>query len=180
MGGDEPAFRAARSRTNRNNKTMKSILRMSGLAVLSLAWPLAAEVSETTETTETTEHADGTTTETTTQTTRTFDPEVEKRVVKYFDPYKTERYGLPPALVTKVKVEEIPAPWRTSGIRTGVVVTEKERPYLIAAPPELVKVLPSPRAGVTYYVAGSNVVAVDKEYKVVDSVHIPSIKFVVD
>lgn len=159
---------------------MKSILRMSGLAVLSLAWPLAAEVTETTETTETTEDADGTTTETTTETTRTFEPEVEKKVVQYFDTYKTERYGLPPAIVTKVKVEEIPSTWRTSGLRRGVVVTEKERPYLIAAPPELVKVLPAPRAGVSYYVAGSNVVAVDKGYRVVDTVHIPSIKFTVE
>jgi hypothetical protein len=159
---------------------MKSILKTSGLIVLSLAWPLAAEVTETTETTETTEHADGSTTETTTETSRTFNPEIQKKVVRYFDPFKTERYGLPPALVTKVKVEEIPSTWRTSGIRTGVVITEKERPHLIAAPPDLVKVLPAPRAGVTYYVAGSNVVAVDKEYKIVDSVHIPSIKFVTE
>ena len=168
---------------------MKSILKMSGLAVLALAWPLAAEVTETTETTETTEHADGSTTETTTETTRTFDPEVQKRVIKYFDPYKTERYGLPPALVTKIKdgwqdgkenSEEIPTSWRASGIRSGVVITEKERPHLIAAPPELVKVLPAPRAGVSYYVAGSNVVAVDKEYRVVDTVHVPSVKFVVE
>jgi hypothetical protein len=159
---------------------MKSILRLSGLAVLALAWPLAAEVTETTETTETTEHADGSTTETTTETTRTFDPDVQKRVIKYFDPYKTERYGLPPAIVTKVKVEEIPTTWRASGLRSGVVITEKERPYLITAPPELVKVLPAPRAGVSYYVAGSNVVAVDKEYRVVDTVHVPSIKFVAE
>ena len=159
---------------------MKSLIAYGSAAFLSLGLTAFAQVTETTETTETTEHADGTTTETTETTTRTFEPEVQKRVVKYFDTYKTERYGLPPAVVTKISVDGIPTTWRSSRIAPGVVVTEKERPYLIAAPPELVKVLPSPRAGVTYYVAGSNVVAVDKEYKVVDSVHIPSIKFVVD
>ena len=160
---------------------MKSILKLTGFAVVSLAWPLTAEeVTETTETTETTEHADGSVTETTTETTRSFDPDVQKRVVKYFDTYKTERYGLPPAIVTSVKVKEIPEPWRTSAIRPGVVVTEKQRPYLITAPPDLVKVLPAPKAEVKYYVAGSNVVAVDKEYRIVDTVHIPSIKFTVE
>ncbi len=33
---------------------------------------------------------------------------------------------------------------------------------------------------VRYFVAGSNVVAVDKQFKVVDSIHIPSIKIEVD
>jgi hypothetical protein len=159
---------------------MKSFLKLTGLAVASLAWPLTAQVTETTETTETTEHEDGSTTETTTETTRTFEPEVEKRVVRYFEPYKTERYGLPPTIVTNVKVDEIPVAWRGSGLRTGVVIAEKQRPYLIAPPPELVKVLPAPRSGVRYYVAGSNVVAVDKEYRIVDTVHVPSIKFTVE
>ncbi|MES2657956.1 MAG: hypothetical protein V4689_05030 [Verrucomicrobiota bacterium] len=39
------------------------------------------------------------------------------------------------------------------------------------------KVLPAPQTGVRYYVAGSNVVAVDTSYKVIDSVQIPTIKY---
>ena len=157
---------------------MKSLITYGSIALLSLSLTVFAQVTETTETTETTEHADGTTTETTETTTRTFEPEVEKRVVKYFDTYKTERYGLPPAIVTKVSVDSIPSTWRTTRIAPGVVVTEKERAHLIAAPPELVKVLPAPRAETRYYIAGSNVVAVDKSYRVVDSVRVPTIKYV--
>lgn len=157
---------------------MKSFLIVGSIAFLSLGLTAYAQVTETKETTETTEHADGSTTETTETTTRTFEPEVEKRVVKYFDTYKTERYGLPPAVVTKISVDGIPTTWRTTRIAPGVVVTEKERPHLIVAPPELVKVLPAPRAETKYYIAGSNVVAVDKSYKIVDSVHVPTIKYV--
>jgi hypothetical protein len=157
---------------------MKSILKWGGIALLYTCSSIA-QVTETTETTETTEHEDGRVTETTETTTRTFEPEVEKRVVKYFDTYKTERYGLPPAVVTKISVEGIPSGWRTTRIAPGVAVTEKERPHLIVAPPELVKMLPTARAETKYYIAGSNVVAVDKSYKIVDSVHVPSIKYVV-
>ena len=157
---------------------MKTILKATGLALLATTWPLNAQVTEKKETKDTTEHADGSTTETTTETTRTFDPEVQTRVVKYFEPYKTQRYGLPPGV--SVSVKEIPAGWRTSRISPGMVVAEKQRSYLVAAPPELVKVLPAPRAETRYYIAGSNVVAVDKSYKVVDSIHIPSINLKVE
>lgn len=157
---------------------MKTILRASTVALVALAWPLCAQVTEKKETTETTEHADGSTTETTTETTRTFAPEVQTKVVKYFEPYKTEQYGLPPGVTVSVK--EIPAEWRASRINPGVVVAEKQRSYLVAAPPELVKILPAPRAETRYYIAGSNVVAIDKSYKIVDSIHIPSIKLTVE
>ena len=158
--------------------TMKTITKVFGLATL-LTWSAGAQVTETTETKDTTEHADGSVTESTTTTTRTFDPALRTKVVKYFDTYKTEKYGLPPEIVTSVKVKEVPTAWRTSAIAPGVIVTEKERPYLVAAPPTLVKLLPAAEERkVRYYVAGGNVVAVDKEYKVVDSIHIPSIKYV--
>ncbi|WP_035613587.1 hypothetical protein [Haloferula sp. BvORR071] len=153
---------------------MKTILKAGSFAVLAIAWPLSAQVTEKKETTETTQHADGSTTETTTETTRTFNPEVETKVVKYFDTYKTERYGLPPGIVIK---KETPVAWRTR-VAPGVVIAEKQRDYLVTAPPELVKVLPAPRAETHYYIAGSNVVAVDKSYKIVDSIAIPSIKIV--
>lgn len=157
---------------------MKSILKWGGIALL-YTGSAFAQVTETTETTETTEHEDGSVTETTETTTRTFEPEVQTRVVKYFDTYKTERYGLPPVIGAKISVEGIPTGWRTTRIAPGVIVAEKERSHLMVAPPELVKLLPAPRAETKYYVAGSNVVAVDKSYKVVDSIHVPSIKYVV-
>lgn len=161
-----------------NEKPMKTILKASSIALVALTWPLSAQVTEKKETTETKQHADGSTTETTTETTRTFNPEVQTKVVKYFEPYKTERYGLPPGVTVSVK--EIPADWRTTNIRPGLVVAEKQRSYLVAAPPELVKILPAPRAETRYYIAGSNVVAVDKSYKIVDSIHIPSINLTVE
>jgi hypothetical protein len=158
---------------------MKTLTQAIVVASLGILLPATAQVTQTREKTETTENPDGSVTEKHTTTTKTFDAGVQKKVVRYFDPYKDERYGLPPALVTSVKVKEIPAAWRTSRLGTGVVITEKERPYLVAAPPELVKILPE-REEVRYYVAGGNVVAVDKEYRVVDSIHIPSIKITVD
>jgi len=142
--------------------------------------PLTAQVTQTKEKTEVQQHADGSTTEKHTTTTKTFNPEVRTKVTKYFDTYKTERYGLPPAYVTKIKVKDIPAAWRTSVIAPGVVITEKERPFLTEAPPELIKVLPTPAGDVQYYMAGGNVVAVDRSYKVVDSIQVPSVKITVD
>jgi hypothetical protein len=161
---------------------MKAILVLPAALVMAAAVvPASAQkATETTEKTETTEHADGSVTEKNTTTTRTFNPDVEKRVVRYFDTYKTERYGLPPAVVTRVKAREIPSAWRTTRIGPGVVIQAKDRPYLLEAPPELVKVLPAPTEEVRYYVAGSNVVAVDRKYRIVDSVHIPSIKIAVE
>ncbi len=142
--------------------------------------PLAAQVTETTETTETSQSASGDVTETTTTTTTTFKPEVRTKVVTYFDAYKGNPHGLPPGFTGKVTVKEIPATWRSSRIAPGVVVSKEQRSYLVEAPVDLVKVLPAPSAGVRYYVAGSNVVAVDTSYKVVDSVQIPTIKYTED
>ena len=155
---------------------MKTMTKAFGLLVFGGLLPLTAEVTESK--TETTTTAGGTTT-TETTTTTTFNPEVRTKVVKYFETYKSDPYGLPPTWTTQFKVKEIPSTWRTT-IAPGLVITEKERPYLVKAPPELISVLPSPAADVHYYVAGSNVVAVDKTYKVVDSVTIPSIKIKVD
>jgi hypothetical protein len=159
---------------------MKTTVAAFGAAALGAIFPLAAQVTETREKTEVREHADGTTTEKKTTTTTTFSPEVKTKVVKYFEPHKTARYGLPPAWATKIKVKEMPAAWRTTAIAPGVVITEKERPFLVEAPPDLVSVLPPPAPEVRYYVAGGNVVAVDKSYKVVESINVPSVKITVD
>lgn len=137
-----------------------------------------AQVTETTQKTQTTETAGGAVSESSsTTTTTTFNPEARTKVVEYFDTYKTNPHGLPPAWASKIQVQKVPEAWRTSRISPGVTVTEEQRSYLMEAPPELVKVLPPPRGEVRYYVAGSNVVAVNKEYKIVDSIQIPSIKF---
>jgi hypothetical protein len=158
---------------------MKTIVSAIGIAALGYSLPLAAQTTETETSTDVTRNADGSVTRTETTTT-TFTPESRKKVVTYFEEHKSKPYGLPPGWTTKLKIKKIPAAWRTTRITPGVVITEQEREYLMAAPEELVTVLPPPTADVRYYVAGSNVVAVDKEYKIVDSLHIPSIKITVD
>lgn len=151
------------------------------LTLLSLALAIAAPAygqgtrTETTTETTTTTPA-GTVKETT--TTVTFNPEARTKVVQYFDTYKANPHGLPPGWVEQIRVKEIPAAWRTTRIAPGVVVTEKERPLLVEAPPALVAVLPAPTPEVRYYLAGSNVVAINKTYQVVDSLQIPSVTFV--
>lgn len=168
-----------RPKPNNQKQTMRTTVAVLSAAALGVILPLTAQVTETREKTKVKEHADGTTTEKKTTTTTTFSPEVKTKVVKYFDTYKTERYGLPSAWVTKVKVKEIPTTWRTT-LAPGVVITEKERPLLMEAPADLISVLPPAPADVHYYVAGGNVVAVDSNYKVVESINVPTIKIVDD
>jgi hypothetical protein len=159
---------------------MKTIARAFSIAAL-VALPLAAQVEQTTEKTEVTENPDGSVTEKRTVITRSFNPEVRTRVVKYFDPYKGEVYGLPPGLAGNIEIQRVPKAWRTTRIAPGVVLKEEERPYLIAAPPKLVEVLPPVETTkVRYYIAGGNVVAVDEDYRVVDSIHVPSVKIVAE
>ena len=147
--------------------------------VLACLIPATAEDKrheKTTEkTTETTQNADGSVTKT--ETTTTFTPEARGRLERFFDSFKSHRHGLPPGWEGKIRVKEMPMTWRTERIKPGLVFPENEREYLVAAPPELIKVLPESTTGVRYYVAGSNVVAVDTKYRVVDSVQIPSIQF---
>lgn len=151
----------------------------TALAALAVATILPLHAETTTEkTTDVTKNSDGSVTKTETKTT-SFNPEARTKVVKYFDTYKTERHGLPPAWAAKVRVKEVPTTWRTS-IAPGLVISEKERSFLVDAPDDLVTVLPPGATGVRYYIAGSNVVAVDANYRVVDVVNIPSIKLTVD
>ncbi len=138
--------------------------------------PATAEVTETT--TDVRTNVDGSVT--TTETSTTFNPEVRTKVLGFFETHKVHPHGLPPGLAKQVRIKEVPAAWRTTRIAPGLVITEDLRTHLVAAPPELVKVMPTPGAEVRYYMAGSNVVAIDKDYRVVDSVQIPSIKFEID
>jgi hypothetical protein len=156
---------------------MKTLIQTCTAITFATMVPLNAQTSETTTKSEVTQNVDGSVTRTDSATTVTFTPEARTKVVKYFDTYKADPMGLPPGWVSRVKVQEIPATWRTSRIAPGAVIQESERSYLVDAPPELVSVLPAPRAEVRYYVAGSNVVAVDKGYRIVDSIQIPSIRF---
>jgi len=156
---------------------MKTFLQTCSVVTFGCLAPLAAQNTETTTKTEVTRNADGSVTQTETTTAVSFTPDVRTGVVKYFDAFRNEPFGLPPAWVNKFRVNEIPIAWRVSAVASGVVIPETERPYLVEAPPDLVSVLPAPLAGIRYFVAGSNVVAVDRSYKVVDSVQIPTIRF---
>lgn len=135
-----------------------------------------AQVTETKTEKKTTTSPDGSVQQSSTTTT-TFNPEVQTRVVQYFDAYKASPNGLPPEWATQIKVKELPPAWSTARIAPGTVLTEDARPFLVEAPPALVKVLPAPQPEVRYYVAGGNVVAIDKTYRVVDSVRIPTVNF---
>jgi hypothetical protein len=159
---------------------MKTTISKFSLAALASLLPLSAEVQTTEKTTEKTVDKNGAVTKTETTTTTTFSPEARTKVVTYFDTYKGNPHGLPPGWVAKIKIKNLPTAWRTTRIEPGLVLQENQRSYLVAAPPELIKVLPSPGEGIRYYVAGSNVIAVDTKYKVVDSLHIPSIVIKVD
>lgn len=97
------------------------------------------------------------------------------KVVQYFDTFRTEPLGLPRVCAAAIKVEKVPASWTTSGISAGKVVQASERPALVEAPAELVRVLPVGHPAVRYFLAGSNLVAVDSGFKVVDSIRIPTV-----
>lgn len=154
---------------------MKTNLIISSLS-FALILAASAQVTETKTEKTTTTNPDGSVQQSSTTTT-TFSPEIQTRVVQYFDAYKTNQNGLPPEWATQIKVKELPSAWTTTRIAPGTVLTENARPYLVEAPPALVKVLPPPQAEVRYYVAGGNVVAIDKTYKVVDSIRIPTLNF---
>ncbi len=117
------------------------------------------------------------TTTTTTETT-TFTPEVQTKVVQYFDGYKAQPYGLPPTIVEQVPVQKLPTKWKTTPVTRGYVIPAAERTYLAPAPTELVQILPAAPASAKYFIMGGNVVAVDTStMKVIDSVSVPTIKY---
>ncbi len=158
---------------------MKTLL--LGFAALSLTVNAIAQVTETTTEKTTQTNPDGSTQQSsTTTTTTTFNPEASTKVVQYFDTYKTSPYGLPPEWATQIKIKQIPASWRTTQIPAGTILTKEQQPYLFEAPPALIKVLPAPQPDIRYYVAGGSVVAVDKTFKVVDSLRVPTVKFDVE
>lgn len=156
---------------------MKTILTLFGSLSIAAVLPLAAQVTEKETTTDTQTNPDGSVTQTETTKTTTFTPAARKQVVTYFERYKTDPYGLPPAWVSTVKVKELPTHWHTDTMQPGFVFPKAERTYLVAPPADMVKVLPPAPTGVKYYVAGRQVVAVDPQFTVVDSITIPTISY---
>jgi hypothetical protein len=152
---------------------MKTILTTFAASCIALT-----ALAETEKKVEVTRNPDGTTTKTVTKVK--FDGDTRTKVTTYFDTYKTHRYGVPPEWSASWKVKEIPVAWRTGRIEPGVVIADTQRVHLFAAPPELVKLLPPTDAGVRYYVAGRNVIAVNASYEVVDTIHVPSINLTVE
>lgn len=67
--------------------------------------------------------------------------------------------------------------WRTGKIGVGETIAEDSREKLLSAPADLVAVMPKPVDGTRYYLAGSNVIAVNGEYRVLDSIHVSTIKY---
>ncbi|MDB6135103.1 MAG: hypothetical protein JWM59_3346 [Verrucomicrobiales bacterium] len=145
-----------------------------GSLSLALILSASAQVTETKTEKTTTTASDGTVQQSS-KTTTTFNPEVQTKVVQYFDTYKANPNGLPPEWAARIKIQQLPPAWTTTRIAPGTILTEDTRPYLVEAPPALVKILPPAQTEVRYYVAGGNVVAIDKTYKVVDSVRIPTV-----
>lgn len=155
---------------------------LSTVIVAGLSLPLISGAQETetnTKKSRTEVTSDGRTTTTTRTTTeRRFTPDVRTKAFNYFETYKTEPHGLPPALATAVKVERIPAEWRTTTLERGYVIPEAERDYLAPVPSDLVEVLPQQEESLKYYLMGSQLVTVDtSKMAVVDSVKIPTIQY---
>ena len=146
------------------------------IAAVAFSCIVSAQNTETTETTEVRKNPDGTVTRDTTTTTTTFNPEARQKIVTYFSGYKGEPHGLPPAWAAKIKVEGMPVGWRSS-VAKGTVITETQRSYLVEPTSDLVAVLPTRTGDVRYYMAGSNIVAVDPSYRVVDSIQIPTVRY---
>ncbi len=105
-----------------------------------------------------------------------FNSHARSKVVQYFDTFRSDTQGLPPALAGKIGMNEIPTSWQTSRISPGVVIRETERSLLVDVPQELVRVFSTHPQDFRYCMAGSNLVAVDKRYKIMDSIRIPTIR----
>ena len=105
-----------------------------------------------------------------------FNSYARTKIVQYFDTYRADPLGLPPGWTKGIQVKNIPAAWANSWLAPGAVVAASEQTYLMAAPVELIRMLPTHSQDLRYYMAGCNLVAVDPNYKIVDSVHIPTVR----
>lgn len=106
-----------------------------------------------------------------------FNAHAQSKVVQYFDTYRSDSLGLPPACAARTQVNEMPIAWGNAGIASGTVIPESERSFLVDVPVELVRVLAAQsEIEVRYYLAGRQLVAVDSDYKVLESVAIPTVR----
>lgn len=98
------------------------------------------------------------------------------KVLQYFDTYRADPFGLPAECAVRMRSGEIPDAWTNSAFSSGTVIQENQRMALVEVPTELVRVLPARPQAIRYFLAGSNLVAVDSRYKVVDSIRIPTVR----
>jgi hypothetical protein len=105
-----------------------------------------------------------------------FGSHVKTKVIQYFDTYQTEPMGLPEDCANRLHSGEVPHEWTVAGLSRGMTIPESERGLLVEIPAELLRVLPAGKDAVAYYLAGSHLVAVDADYKVLDSIPIPTVR----
>ncbi|RYD22351.1 MAG: hypothetical protein EOP88_08415 [Verrucomicrobiaceae bacterium] len=105
-----------------------------------------------------------------------FGSHVRTKVVQYFETYQTEPMGLPERCASRIKQGAVPPEWTGGGMSRGMVIHESERGSLVEIPAELLRVLPAADEAVAYYLAGSHLVAVDENYKVLDLIPIPTVR----
>lgn len=100
-----------------------------------------------------------------------FKPHGKARVVQYFDTYRNDPLGLPPGCLHN----GTSARWSEPVV--GRVIEERERIALVPAPTELARVLAAEsKEEVSFYLVGRYLVAVDRNYKILDIVRIPTLR----
>lgn len=107
-----------------------------------------------------------------------FNPHARAKAVQYFDTYRAEPYGLPPGCVAMMNPIEDPASAANIGVSVGQIVKESERAGLLDAPSDLVRVFPPQPEGVRYCLAGNQLIVVDGNCRVLDSIRIPTIRLI--
>ncbi len=98
-----------------------------------------------------------------TPTTVIFGSHVRSKVLQYFDTLEEDRTGSSPG-------------FGQAKMTRGKVVTKAERESLTEVPRELARVLPDSMQWVGYHLAGSYLIAVDSQYKILDSILIPAVQ----
>lgn len=98
------------------------------------------------------------------------------KVLQYFDTYRADPLGLPAECAARMRSGEIPGTWVNSAISSGTVIGGNQRTALVVVSEELVRMMPARKQAVRYFLAGSNLVALDSGYKVVESIRIPTVR----
>jgi hypothetical protein len=104
-----------------------------------------------------------------------FNSHARAKAVQYFDTYRAEPYGLPPACVALMNPIENPAEMAEVEVAVGKVVKDSERARLLEIPSDLARIFPNQPEGFRYCIAGSHLIVVDEGCRVMDLVRIPTI-----